>query len=149
MDASGLISVLSGPGPTLPGRKLTQLAQMNLIRMPDAVHLEATKKNSAAKQWLARNNDSVVVAETPEIVRHQAVVRERCSSLKGFLRSAADVMVVCTALELNKIERRVESGVRHVVVAVDGQLEAACFTFGIDRISPNAFVQLFGSAPLL
>ena len=149
MDASGLITVLSGPGPVLPGRKLSQLVQINLIRMPDAAHLEASKKDSASKKWLARNRDSVVVTETPDVVKYQSVVREKCSRLRGFLGSAADVMVVCTALLLNHREDQSGSGVRHVVVAVDGQLEAACFTLGVERISPRAFVQLFASTPLL
>ena len=57
-------------------------------------------------------------------------------------------MLVCTAMELNSGEEQSRSGVRHVVVALDGQLEAACFLMGIETISPRAFVQLFASSPL-
>ena len=140
--------MLSGPGPTLPARKLTQIAKLDLIRMPDAAYLETREKNSAAKRWVEANQSLVLEAETPEIVRHQNLVRAKCSRLQGFLGSSADVMVVCTALELNFKENQVNSGVRHVVVAIDGQLEAACFTMGIERISPKAFVQLYASTPL-
>ena len=148
LDASGIISVLSGPGPSLPPSKLNQLARLKLLRMPDGAYLEARVKDSKAKRWVEANIDLVVLPETPSIIRHLSAVRAKCTALKGFLGSLADVMVVCTALELNEQERRTGTGFRHVVVARDGQLEAACFLMGIDRISPAAFVQVFASTPL-
>ena len=49
MDSSGLILVLSGEGPSLPGRKLTQLAKMQMIKVPEAVYLEVRKKDNKVK----------------------------------------------------------------------------------------------------
>ncbi len=147
-DTSGLISVLSGPGPKLQTRKLTQLKEHDMIRDPYSVYLEARQKDTTVKEWVERNRQGVIFSEAADVVRHVNLVRGKCASLTGFLSKVADVMVVCAALELNSQFESRGMEARYVVVALDSQLEAACFTFAIDRLSPNAFVQLFASTDL-
>lgn len=148
MDSSGLILVLSGEGPSLPGRKLTQLAKMQMIKVPEAVYLEVRKKDNKVKEWIEKNRSLVLVTASSSITRLVRHVQTKCSDFSVFSSSTADVMVACTALALNNQAKHSNSDTRYVVVATDGELEAACFVLGIERISPRAFVQLFASTKI-
>lgn len=148
LDASGLITVLNRPGPVMQATKLTQLANQGRLRVPSSVIVEASQRPGTTRNWLYRNRQAVEVVETTNITAHIPRIREECDQFSGFLNSVPDVMVTCAALELYERARSSKDHTDFVVVATDGQLEAACFALGIQRLSPAAFVHTFASMAL-
>ena len=149
LDASGLIAALNRPGPVMQATKLTQIANQERLRVPSSVIVEASQRPGTTRDWLDRNRQQIEIVETTAVTKHVPRIRRECHQFTGFLSSVPDVMVVCSALALTESALESNDNTEFVVVATDGQLEAACFAMGIQRLSPSAFVHTFASLALL
>lgn len=151
-DASGLLSVLEPrfgtSRRTLPGRKLSQMAELGMVIVPHLAASEAGALSTKTKHWLDRN---ARYTEVPEDLQHSAyapTVKMQAESLPGFLASRADVEGASVALAMADDAPDPQSSVTNFIVVQDVAYEAACILLGLATVSPAAFVEAFGALTL-
>ena len=151
-DTSGLLGVLErqygDSTRTLPGRKMSQLAQLGMVIVPSIASSEAEVHGTRTKRWLDRNAGYTQVPENLDHLAYAPRVKVQAGILPGFTSSPADVEGACIALALTENRLNTQSGVSNYVVVHDVAYEAACILLGVATVRPEAFVEAFGALPL-
>ena len=98
IDSSALIQLLGGKNPRAPMGFLTNLAKSGRLRVPAAVLREIEAQDDKLRSWARRHEDLLAVPETEEILSYHDYVIQQYGRFFTTSASAADPMVVCTAM---------------------------------------------------